>query len=217
MTLRPGLAQEGAPAGGPAPPDGPGVTAGSGPTAGSATEVGPGAAAGDAVRAPDDMLDAFPSPLGDEVREIVARVGSGGTAILPVLEAVQRARGSISDTAFRVAAHALGVRPADLKELAVASGRFTVERGAAHLVVVCVHKHCRARGAPALLDAIGEETGLAPGDTSPGGELCVETVLCVGGCKVGPNALVDGTWVSGLDPDGMRRILEGMAVTRPSN
>jgi NADH:ubiquinone oxidoreductase subunit E len=163
------------------------------------------------------MLDAFPAPLGDEVRAILTREGTGGAAILPVLEAVQRARGSISDTAFQIAGRALGVRPADLKEMAAASGRFTVERGAAHEVVVCVHKHCRARGALALLDVIGEETGLAPGCTSPGGELRVETVLCVGGCKIGPNVLVDGTWVPGLDPDGMRNILEGLAVARPSN
>jgi NADH:ubiquinone oxidoreductase subunit E len=163
------------------------------------------------------MLDAFPPPLGDEVREIVARHGTGGAAILPVLEAVQRARGSISDTAFRIAARALGVRPLDLKDLAASSGRFTVERRAAHQLVVCVHTHCRARGAPALLDVIAEETGLALGHTSPGGELCVEAALCVGGCKIGPNVLVDGTWVPGLDPDGMRRILEGLAVARPSN
>ena len=171
----------------------------------------------DALPSPEDMLDAFPAPLGDEVRAILAREGTRGTAILPVLEAVQRARGAISDTAFRIAGRALGVRPADLKEMAAANGRFSVERAAAHQVVVCVHKHCRARGALALLDVIGEETGLAPGCTSLGGELSVETVLCVGGCKIGPNVLVDGPWVPGLDPDGMRLILEGLAVARPSS
>jgi NADH:ubiquinone oxidoreductase subunit E len=176
-----------------------------------------GVSPADPGRSSDEMLHAFPGPLGEEVGELVSRLGTSGAAILPVLEAVQRARGSISDTAFRIAARALGVRPVDLKELAVVSGRFTVERRPAHVVVVCVHKHCRARGAPALLDAIRETTGLAPGGTSAGGDLSLETALCVGECKVGPNVLVDGAWYPGVDVDGMRSILEVIAGPRPSS
>jgi NADH-quinone oxidoreductase subunit E len=168
-------------------------------------------------RSPEEMLDSFPGQLGNEVADLVRRLGTGGAAILPVLEAIQRARGSLSDTALRVAARALGVRPADLKYLAAESGHFTVERPAAHVIVVCVHKHCRARGALALLEAIRQETGLAPGETEPGAGLSLETVRCVGGCEVGPNVLVDGNWYASVDPDGMRRILEGLTVSRSAD
>ena len=169
------------------------------------------------MRSPEEMLDSFPGQLGNEVADLVRRLGTGGAAILPVLEAVQRARGALSDTALRVAARALGVRPADLKDLAAESGCFTVERAAAHVVVVCVHKHCRARGALALLETIRDETGLTPGATEPGAGLSLETVRCVGGCEIGPNVLVDGNWYASVDPDGMRRILEGLTVSRPAN
>jgi NADH:ubiquinone oxidoreductase subunit E len=164
---------------------------------------------------PEIMLDSFAGPLGREVRKLVLRHGKGGEAIVPVLTAVQRARGSLSDTALRVAAHALGVRSADLKELAVAGG-FFVERVPAHSIVVCVHKHCRARGAWRLLEMLREETGLAPGTRSPSENLAVETVRCVGSCEVGPNVLVDGAWYSGVDPDGLRRILQGLSAGRPA-
>jgi NADH:ubiquinone oxidoreductase subunit E len=180
------------------------------------TGVDGDASLADPGRSSDEMLHAFPDPLGEEVGELVSRLGTGGAAILPVLEAVQRSRGSISDTAFRIAARALGVRPVDLKELAVASGRFIVERRPAHVVVVCMHKHCRARGAPALLEVIREATGLAPGRTSAHGHLSLETALCVGECKVGPNVLVDGAWYPGVDVDGMRDILEMIASARSS-
>ncbi len=168
-------------------------------------------------RSPEEMLDSFPGQLGNEVADLVRRLGTGGAAILPVLEAIQRARGSLSDTALRVAGRVLGVRPADLKDLAAESGRFTLERAAAHVVVVCVHKHCRARGALALLETIRQETGLTPGGTVPGAGLSVETVRCVGGCEVGPNVLVDGNWYASVDPDGMCRILEGLTVSRPAD
>jgi NADH:ubiquinone oxidoreductase subunit E len=160
------------------------------------------------------MLDSFPGALGDEVRELVRRHGRRGDAILPVLEAVAKARGSLSDTALTLAARALEVRAIDLKELATAQG-LEVDRPPAHAVVVCVHRHCRARGAFRLLETIREETGLDPGRTSAGGGLAVEAVRCVGGCEVGPNVLVDGACYSGVDPDGMRRILEGLTAVRP--
>ncbi|HEY7461241.1 MAG TPA: NAD(P)H-dependent oxidoreductase subunit E [Gemmatimonadota bacterium] len=164
-----------------------------------------------------EMLDSFPGKLGNEVNDLVRRLGTGGAAILPVLEAIQRARGSLSDTTLQVAGRALGVRPADLKYLAAESGRFVIERPAAHVVVVCVHKHCRERGALALLEAVRQETGLTPGGTEPGAGLSLETVRCVGGCEVGPNVLVDGNWYAGVDPDGMRRILEALTVSRPAD
>ena len=156
-------------------------------------------------------LKDFPEPLAGEVSALVQRHGLGGGAILPVLEAIRRGRGIISDASFRIAARALGVRPADLKELAVRSGRFPVERHPARSIVVCVNEHCRRRGAHALLEAIREATGLEPGRTGPG-NLSVETVCCLGACDFGPNVLVDGWCYHEVDPAGMRRILEALSA-----
>jgi NADH:ubiquinone oxidoreductase subunit E len=160
----------------------------------------------------------FPGALGEEVRALVQRHGLGGTAVLPVLEAVARARGPISDLSFRLAGRALGIRPADLKELALRSGRFAIERRPAVSVVVCVHRHCRARGAAELLRVLGDEAGEAPGEGPRGGPLRVETARCLGACTLGPNVLVDGQPYYGVDPPALRRILEALsaAAVRPA-
>lgn len=154
----------------------------------------------------------FPSPLREEVRALVAELGTRGGAILPVLEAVRRARGTMSDPACRNAARILGVRPADLKQLAVRIGILPLERRPAHAIAVCVHERCRRRGSLRLLETIREETGLLPGGTSAGGELSVETVRCLDACTIGPNVLIDGRCCHGVDPAALRRVLGALAA-----
>ena len=176
---------------------GPRPAAGAG-SAGSATVESPG----------------FPAPLADQVRRLVERHGLGGGAILPVLEAIHDATGSLSNESLRRAGRLLGVRPADLKELALRSGLFSLESPPAHAVVVCVHKNCVRRGAPALLDELRRRTGLVPGQISPGGELSVDTVRCFGACDAGPNVVMDGVCYNALDPPGLRRMLDALGIPR---
>ncbi|MFN2433380.1 MAG: NAD(P)H-dependent oxidoreductase subunit E [Gemmatimonadota bacterium] len=156
----------------------------------------------------------LPAGLAQEVECLLECHGQAGGAILPALEALERALGSIPDGAFLAAGRLLGVRPADLKELAVASGRFAVERAPAHTLVVCVHRHCAARGAAGLLRALEAGIGLRAGERLPGGRLALETTRCLGACKLGPNVLLDGACYHAVTPEGLLRILRPLGPRR---
>lgn len=153
----------------------------------------------------------FPPELAAEVRRLIERHGMDGAAIVPVLVAVRRARGGLSDGDLRLAGRALGVRPADLRELAGERGLAPLPRAAPCDVVVCVHRNCRERGAPGLLRLLREEWGLTPGGETPGGEVRLDVTECLGACRLAPNVLVDGGLLHGATPAGLRALLEALA------
>ena len=152
----------------------------------------------------------FPHELAGEVRRLIEEHGMDGAAIVPVLDAVRRARGGLSNDDLRLAGRALGVRPADLRELAGGSPLAPLPRAAPCDVVVCVHRNCRVRGAAGLLRLLREEWGLTPGGETPGGEVRLDVTECVGACRLAPNVLVDGGLLHGATPDGLRTLLEAL-------
>ncbi|HEY7530921.1 MAG TPA: NAD(P)H-dependent oxidoreductase subunit E [Gemmatimonadota bacterium] len=158
--------------------------------------------------------DAFPPDLADRIRRLIADHGMDGAAIVPVLEAVRSVRGALSDDDLRLAGRALGVRPADLREFVAGTRTAPLRRTAPCDVVVCVHRACRAAGAPALLRLLREEWGLVPGGETAGGEVRLDVTECLGACRLAPNVLVDGGFLHGATAEGLRALLEALAPRR---
>jgi len=61
-----------------------------------------------------------------------------------------------------------------------------------HRVHVCVGTACHVRGAPRILDAVSEQTGIGPGETDLELKYSLETVSCLGCCALGPVVEIDG-------------------------
>jgi NADH-quinone oxidoreductase subunit E len=56
---------------------------------------------------------------------------------------------------------------------------------------VCLGTACHVRGSPKVLEAVSRKLGIAPGETTPDGEVTLETVNCLGACALGPTVMVD--------------------------
>ena len=163
------------------------------------------------------MDPARPEPPSDDRRwKIVAatmrRLGYQRNALIEVLHAVQEAFGYLDDEALRYVAASLRVAPSAVYGVATFYHFFTLKPKGEHTCVVCTGTACYIKGAQALLDAVAEEYGLQPGETTADGRLSLLTARCFGSCGLAPAATFDGEVAGKLTPeDALARIRRMMA------
>ena len=81
--------------------------------------------------------------------------------------------------------------------------QFYLEKKGKHTLRVCDGTACHVKGAPALINAVHQEFGVEPGETSADGELTEEIVYCLGSCALAPAAVFDGQVMGRLRPEGL--------------
>jgi NADH:ubiquinone oxidoreductase subunit E len=84
---------------------------------------------------------------------------------------------------------------------------FSLKPRGRHLVTVCLGTACHVRGGQRLVDKIGRDYGIKPGETTEDMRFTLETVNCLGCCALGPVVVVDGKYESRMNPDKLDRVL----------
>ena len=159
------------------------------------------AAAADA-RAPFDDLRA---QLDELVRRYPARAG----AMLPVLWAVQNARGWLTPASIIEIAEYLEVPRAHVEGVITFYTMFKDHPAGRDVVMVCKTLSCRLRGAQEVIDSLEEHFGTPMGAVTEDGRYFIEEAECLGLCDMAPCMLVVGDERYGdLTPESAVRALE---------
>ena len=77
---------------------------------------------------------------------------------------------------------------------------------------LCRAESCQARGGASVEAEAAARLGVAMGETRRDGQITLEPVYCLGLCAIGPNALVDGRPVAGIDSAALGRIAAEVAA-----
>lgn len=77
-----------------------------------------------------------------------------------------------------------------------------------HTIHVCTGGSCHVRGAPRVLDAVQDLTGIKPGQTDLDYKFSLETGSCSGCCAVGPVVEIDGKHHGRMAPDTVAEVLK---------
>jgi NADH-quinone oxidoreductase subunit E len=77
-----------------------------------------------------------------------------------------------------------------------------------HEIHICMGTACHVRGAPRILDAVQEVTGIKPGETDLDLKFSLQTVNCLGCCALGPVLEIDGKTHGKATPGEMAGILK---------
>ncbi len=133
------------------------------------------------------------STFYDEVQELRARYPGGvALGVLPALRLAQEKHGWLSREAFEETADALDVTPAFCYSVASFYDMFHLEPVGRHTIDVCTNLCVRARRrAGRSLEAFEQELGIAPGETTPDGDVTLRAVECLGGCWLRDVVAVD--------------------------
>ena len=127
--------------------------------------------------------------------------------LLPALQAVQHALGTLSESALAEVAGHLRVPVSEVWGVATHYPELRLAPHGRHHVRVCTGVSCALAGGRALLDGIAGQRKATPGEAGEGRELTLEAADCLFACSMAPLVEVDGALygrvpqaqVSGLD------------------
>ncbi|RVV97333.1 formate dehydrogenase subunit gamma [Mesobaculum littorinae] len=142
-----------------------------------------------------------------EIGEIVARHAQLEGPLLPMLHALQDMFGHVPQAAIPVIADALNLTRAEVHGVMSFYHDFRKAKAGRHTVKICRAEACQARGANTLAATALAKLGVEWHGTTTDGAITVEPVYCLGLCANGPNAMVDGRVVAGLDETRLDALL----------
>lgn len=137
------------------------------------------------------------------------RNGLNRHALIETLHTVQEAFGYIDDDALRFVAKRLRVPLSSAYGVATFYHFFSLKPKGKHTCVVCQGTACYIKGAPKLVEAMGNKYEIKPGETTEDGELSLMSARCVGACGLAPAVVYDGEVAGKVTPDNMIEKIEG--------
>jgi NADH-quinone oxidoreductase subunit E len=144
----------------------------------------------------------------DRIDQIVDKYPSEPSSLIQVLLEIQKENRWLPKEALRRVSEKLKVPLNRIQHIISFYKAFSVVPKGRHEIHVCTGTACHVRGAPRVLDAVQDRTGLKPGLTDQELRFSLETVNCVGCCALGPVMVVDGDYHGQMDPAKSEDVLK---------
>ena len=151
----------------------------------------------------------MPSDRNALRRELRERFPRNHGQLLPALHYLHHEFGHLPDWAMEVVGWHLGIPSSEVYGAATSYTELRLEAPGASVVRVCTALSCAAAGSRQILDALGAEFGVTPGETSEDRRLTLEQVPCGFLCAMAPAMEVNGEWYGRLDQESALRIVQG--------
>jgi len=143
-----------------------------------------------------------------DVRELVARFGRDRSALLPVLQELQKRHGAIHDFDMQVVADELGLHPAEVYGVVSFYAFLHHEPRGRFQILLCRTISCDLAGTARVARQLENELGIPFGGTTRDGRFSLEWASCLGLCDQGPALLVNGTVYTRVGPETVHTIIE---------
>lgn len=148
------------------------------------------------------------------VSKVVEEHGATRDAIIPILSEINRVLGYIPAAALpeirrRIQIPQEGVFLADSHLYSAASfyQMFSLQPLGRHIIRFCESAPCHVVGGRQVIQALQNELGLKPGETSEDKKWSLLMTSCLGVCSVGPVFLVDDDIYGNVTPERVPEIL----------
>jgi len=149
------------------------------------------------------------SPLQCEIEQLVGLHGRDRTALMPVLQELNRSHSYLCEEAMVLVSKELSVPRSEVYGVATFYSFFSVEPRGRYVIRLCRTISCAIAGKyhPAVASLLGE-LSIAFGETTPDGLFTLEQTSCIGLCDQGPAMLVNDDVHVNLTEESVRAILK---------
>ena len=154
-------------------------------------------------------MSALPSDRNSLRRELRERFPRNHGQLLPALHYLHHEFGHLPGWAMEVVGWHLGIPSSEVYGAATSYTELRIEEPGSTVVRVCGALSCAAAGSAQILQAIGSEYDVHPGDTSEDYGLTLEEVPCGFLCAMAPAIEVNGQWHGRLDSESALGIVRG--------
>ncbi len=129
-------------------------------------------------------------------------------ALIPILQDVQDAHGYLSREAIVRIGDYLNLPTSKIYGVATFYNQFRFQPNGRYHVQVCRGTACHVKNSLSVLEALKQELGVAPGQTTRDGVFSLEVVACIGACGLAPVISINGEFYAGVSPKKVRDILD---------
>lgn len=145
----------------------------------------------------------------DVVSKIMERyAGSGRDSLIPLLQEVQEAEGYLSRVRVEEIGKLLKLSTGKIYGVATFYNQFRFQPKGRYHIQVCRGTACHVKGSAAVLAALEQELKIKAGETDRKGHFSLEVVACIGACGLAPVISINGEFHAGVNPKGIRSIVE---------
>ena len=147
---------------------------------------------------------------GEIVAEGIGEFGTGRERIMQILTKVNNELNFVPSEAIEAIADATGVSAAEVYSVVSFYSFFSSEPRGRNIVRLCSTISCAMAGQGDVLEALVNEFGVEPFETTEDGRLTIETTPCIGLCVQAPAMLVNGEPHVKLTPEKACEIVRGL-------
>ena len=122
----------------------------------------------------------------DKMPELLSGYAGEEGELIPLLQAVQREYGYISEEAVGSIAPFLKISENQIYGVASFYSQFRFSAPGRHAIKVCLGTACHVRSGQILAEAVSRELDVAPGEATKDGRFDLQRVACLGCCALAP-------------------------------
>ena len=120
------------------------------------------------------------------VRVIINNYKDKKGTLVPILQDISSQYRYLPAEILRYVADELDYPLSQVYRLATFYNAFSLEPRGKYLISVCLGTACHVKGAPSIIEVLGRELGIKPGETTEDMNFTLETVRCIGCCGLSP-------------------------------
>jgi NADH:ubiquinone oxidoreductase subunit E len=154
------------------------------------------------------MLVGQQQRLQDDIRALVERFGRKRSALIPVLQELQKAHTTVSDFAMQVVADELSIHPAEVYGVTSFYAFLRQESRGRFVFRLCGTISCELSGKSRVARQLENDLGIRFGETTADGRFGLEWASCLGMCDQGPALLVNDRVYTGVTPEQVHAIID---------
>ncbi|GMV90992.1 MAG: NADH dehydrogenase [Candidatus Hydrogenedentota bacterium] len=147
--------------------------------------------------------------LRDEIQRWGMVYGKERSALIPILQEIQRVHSRISDFAMQIIADMLDIHPVEVYGVVSFYSFLDWKPKGRFVIRLCRTISCDMQGKDRLARQLENDLGITFGETTPDGRFTLEWANCIGMCDQGPALLVNDHVFTRVTPDRIHDILEG--------
>jgi [NiFe] hydrogenase diaphorase moiety large subunit len=159
------------------------------------------------------MLVSERRQLRQSIENWVKEYGSTRSALIPVLQEVQRDHGHISEYVMQVVADILDIHPVEVYSVASFYSFLGHKPKGRFIIRLCRTVSCEMQGKDRVARQLENDLGIQFGETTPDGNFTLEWANCLGMCDQGPALLINERIYTQVTPKKVHDILEACRST----
>lgn len=142
------------------------------------------------------------------IHEIVERYQAKPTALIMVLQDIQKHYRYLPKDALKLVSQKMGLPIAQIYGVATFYRTFSLKPKGKNHICVCTGTACHVRQANVIVNQLETKMGIKTGETSNDQNFSLETVNCLGACALGPLVTANDVYYGNMTATKVDRMLD---------